>query len=225
MIEIKYPYIKEKILLSTDKVFTLVIENSNLLYEFVINLLYTLNCEESKLFFLRKGAPISDFKNFSFIESVFHIDINNKKFLSILNKLIIQQLQTKMYDLHTSYQELFNLMHNIVEDFISPVTISEDVDYLKLVKLFNPSFCSEGATLFDKIIDYINVAIEFSELKLLIFLNVEDYLSESEILELIKICKYKEVRLFFIQSVHKYKLKEEKCLIIDSDLCEIIEIE
>jgi CRISPR type II-A-associated protein Csn2 len=223
MIEIKYPHIKEKIDLEQGRLFTLVIEHPKILYEFGINLIKTLNKEDSKLYFVKKGEEIRNFNKIMYINNLFEIDINNKKFLTLLNKLIIQQLQTNMHEINSVYQQFYSIISNAIEKFDSPITINEEVDYTCLIKLFNPIINNNDEDLFEKIINFINVAIEFAELKLLIFFNIEEFLSEEELLELIKICNYKEVTLLFIQGRHIYKLPNEKCLIIDKDLCEIID--
>lgn len=223
MIEIKYPHIKEKIDLKHGRLFTLVIERPKILYEFGLSLIKTLNKEESKLYFVKEGEEVRNFNKITFINNLFDIDINNKRFLTILNKIIIQQLQTNLYEVNNVYQKFYTILSSVIEKFDSPISINEEVDYACLIKLFNPFIIGNDQNLFGKIINFINVAIEFSELKLLIIFNIEDFLSEEELLELIKICNYKEVALLFIQGRHLYSLPNEKCLIIDEDLCEIVE--
>lgn len=222
MIEIRYPFIKERIEIKPKGVNTLVIEHPNMLYEFVSSLISTLCKENSKLFFVKDSEEMTNFKSIFFINNMFDIDINNKRFLTILHKEIIKDLQTNMHELNSCYQQIYSIINNITDTFLSPITINEAVDYVNLIKLFNPTIISESDKLFDKIIDFVDVAIEFSELELLILLNVEDYLTKEEVTELIKVCNYKEVMLLFIQGRRNYELEKKKCLIINKDLCEII---
>lgn len=69
---------------------------------------------------------------------------------------------------------------------------------------------------------YIDALVEFCDTKLIVMVNVKSYLNNDEFLELFKHARYMQVPIFCIESHETYKIEEEKIVIIDSDLCEIV---
>ena len=63
--------------------------------------------------------------------------------------------------------------------------------------------------------------MEFANLKVIFFLGIENYFTKDEIEQIIQHCKYKDVAVFLLESNRRYVLDDEKCTIIDKDLCEI----
>lgn len=72
-----------------------------------------------------------------------------------------------------------------------------------------------------KLVLFINVLVELIDLKCLVILNLQEYLSKEDVELFYEHCRSREVAVLTLQTRHKYDFKDEQLIIIDKDLCEI----
>lgn len=222
MIELSYPLFSKTFQLDLHKVNVLVLENSNYLYDFVAHLIATLNKEESPLVLLENNSSIANLDAVDFIPNVFNINVNTKKNLTCLHKHITRMINDNFLGFSKDYHALIKKFAEVIFNFDSSLTYNCDFDATAIVKLFNPSFDLQYTKLLELLINYINILIEFSKLKLIIFLNLRDFMSQDDLYQLIQHCERKEVIILLIQAKQMYNIENQNCLIVDEDLCEIL---
>ena len=97
-----------------------------------------------------------------------------------------------------------------------------EYEWKSIFKLYNVRIGENYNSLCEKIEEYVKVLADILHIKLLIFLNIKEYLTEEEIDNLQKICFYKKIFLLLIESEERFVLDNEKTFIIDKDRCLIV---
>lgn len=223
MIFYSFPLVEQPIKLDDSKINVLVIENSSMLYQTVLNLISFLSKQESEFRFLTQNDEYKDIDKIYFACDVFNLDLNSRKLTSIVSKQLVALFQTNEFVLNEYYSKGYSLFSQLTEQLDIPLTINEELDIPALIKLFNPAIEYSHDTLLEKMIDLLNVLVQLTNLKVFVTLNIQDYLTLEEADNLFKHCRYKEVSWLSIQANRKYVHSEEHCVLIDSDLCHVLE--
>ncbi|MBQ4072488.1 MAG: type II-A CRISPR-associated protein Csn2 [Clostridia bacterium] len=145
-----------------------------------------------------------------------------KKINSLLSKRLLSEILNEQYEITKIYGQLYNLIDNVAQEYDAPIMLNEDCDYSTLIKLLNPMVNVESETLLERLVDFINLCVEFLKIKVLILVDVKHYLEENELLSLAKHCALKEVGLFMLGSSCPYCIDGERAVVIDKDYCEIL---
>ena len=98
-----------------------------------------------------------------------------------------------------------------------------DMDIISLLKMYNVEISNTSDCLLEKIIEYIKVMNQICHIKTFIFVDLKHYLKIDELHSLYEFVFYQKLNLLIVEPIHTSKLDEEKCCIIDKDLC-IIDI-
>lgn len=223
MIKVVHPLISSDIELSANCPNVLVIEHPQMLVSMVEQLDMALEGMENEVRLLENNKICKDIEKIFFIKNIFELDFNNKKLQNALIKRLVKELLNHEHGLNEIYLRGAQILDQAIFTLDTTVEISTDLDITKLLKCYAPTIEKEYDTMLEKVVAYTNVLIEFSHLRCLIFLNIQSYLTKEEIKLLYEHCRYKEVALLFIESFRRYKLDNENCIIIDEDLCEIVE--
>ncbi len=205
------------------KINTLIIENPNCLYRTVIDLIAFLGKEESDFRLLNDAALYKETEKVFFAYNIFDIDFNSKKFLSIVYKQITKLLINNELKVNELYAKGFNLLSEVCEQLDYPIVLKDEVDYATLIKLFSPVIEADYDSLVEKLISLTATLVNITDLKVIVTLNLQDFLAEKELISFFEHCRYKEVIWLSIQSDRKYRFSEEKCVLIDNDLCQLLE--
>lgn len=80
----------------------------------------------------------------------------------------------------------------------------------------------ESETIIEKVYNYTNVMTDLSIANIFIFVNLKQYLSKSEYNNFINFIKVKKINILLIENRTTYSNENEKILIIDKDLCELL---
>lgn len=222
MIKVIHSLINTDIYLKPQILNVLVIENSKMLVSYIESLNLALTSKSEYISIVEKNQLLKDTSKICFITDIFDLEFNNKKIQNILLKKIYLELIHYEYSLNQIFNKAINLMEQAISVFDSQIRINQDIDINLFLKCFAPLIENEYDSVLEKIVNYINILIEFVNLKCIIFLNLQSFLTKQEIEQLFEHCKYKEVSLFLIENIHKNRFENEKCIIIDEDLCEII---
>ena len=187
---------------------TLVLENKQHMIDVIQNLILQL-----------KG----DDKVVEFIANPFEIDFNNKK---IATKLF-EQLTAVASECVEEYNFINGKIVGTLDDICSKIEYSNveynlEYEWKSIFKLYNVRIGENYNSLYEKIEEYVKVLADILHIKLLIFLNIKEYLTEEEINNLQKICFYKKIFLLLIESEERFALDNEKTFIIDKDRCLIV---
>ena len=102
-----------------------------------------------------------------------------------------------------------------------PITFNLEMDLMGLFKQYEVKMELENVPLFERLINYIQLEKMVCGTKLLIFVNLKDFLDKEQLQELYKTAFYSKIHLLLIESIKKDVLSEEKYCIIDKDRCVI----
>ncbi len=216
-------YLETSFELKNDVVNTLVIENRELFISFIKQLYIEMSTEEGKIILQDELKELSFNKYAELIIDPFAIDPNNAKNLKKLYERIIK---------NSSNEEIYEkrlVFENILKDYLEEIVflsdyelIYDNLDYQNIFKAVNLHIDTETKNLASMIIDYMRISSDLSGTKLFIFVNLDNFLTDSDLIELQNFISYNNVIVFCLQNQLNRKLIENENLrIIDEDLCEI----
>lgn len=202
---------------------TLLIENRDLFIAFLKQLHIEADNEEGKIILQDDLKEISFKKNAELIINPFDIDPNNAKNIKKLYEKIIES---------SSNEEIYEkrlLFENILKEYVEEVVflseydlIYDSLDYQNIFKAVNLHIDTESNNLISTIIDYMRISSDLSGTKLFIFVNLDNFLTDSDLIELQNFICYNNIIVFCLQNQLNRKLLENENLrTIDEDLCEI----
>ena len=201
---------------------TLVLENKQHMIDVIQNLILQLKGDEGD-FVLSAEKNVKFDKVVEFIANPFEIDFNNKK---IVTKLF-EQLIAVASECVEEYNFINGKIVGTLDDICSKieyynVEYNLEYEWKSIFKLYSVGIGENYNSLCEKIEEYVKVLADILHIKLLIFLNIKEYLTEEEIDNLQKICFYKKIFLLLIESEERFVLDNEKTFIIDKDRCLIV---
>ena len=199
---------------------SLIVENKRVYRKIVENLVNNLNIEDGNIILSRNNKLIMPEKEFFVFLDYFNFDIN--KF--VLNKY---------------YKELKNLSENeflnetleikeILKDYINKMVennyslkFEDDLDVSQILKAFSIKF-ERSEDLLLNLFEWLKILNEVLGYEIFFFINLENFLSEDELLEFSKFILYNKYKVVFLENFYRNKLFDDDSLIvIDNDLCEV----
>jgi len=209
-----------KINFEEKNIVSLIVENKRIYRKIVEDLVNNLNIEDGNIILSRNNKLIMPEKEFFVFSDYFNFDIN--KF--VLNKY---------------YKELKNLSENeflnetlkikeILKDYINKIAennyslkFEDDLDVSQILKAFSIKF-ERSEDLLLNLFEWLKILNEVLGYEIFFFINLENFLSEDELLEFSKFILYNKYKVVFLENFYRNKLFDDDSLIvIDNDLCEV----
>ena len=210
LIEFDYEYIN-----------VIEIENKNYFYRFVqdVNLLLNNLCDEIHFFENINELNMSD--KISVYVDYFNFNFDNKK--NLISKYIVDNISDlEKSNLLKYYNKFYNYYLKVLNNIEIPLNIDEDINIDNIIKNMKSTIKTKQ-TLFDNLLLLIDVEKILKNNKIIFFINLKQYLSNNELIELYKYSIYNQIHICLIDSQsYKRKLKYEKKLDIDEDLEEFV---
>jgi CRISPR-associated protein Csn2 len=223
--KISVRYLDNEIEVNDDKVTSVEIENKGCFYRLVKDLYSISNSDvvEDIIFVNENNEEINIGSKISLIFNYFNFEFDSKKLntdllkyvgnnISENDRLTLCKLSNKMQDV---YKKILN-------DIEIPLTLDTDVNIDDITKIMKISVKSEERLLNNLflIID-INKVLKIN--KIVIFVNLKQYLTKDELEELYKYSIYNKVNILLIDSqAYGCTINNEHKLIIDSELDEFM---
>lgn len=157
------------------------------------------------------------------IMDFFHIELNSKKNLTALYKLVQSQLSAKeILECTMLYKKICSKLCHLIENIDLPLYLNEDFDVISLLRLFKIGFI-ESNNILENLLLLLDIEKIFHIHEVVILINVKQLLDLDEIKELEKYAIYNKISLLLIDSYSYGETNEyESKLLIDSDLSEIV---
>lgn len=220
-----FNYLDEQIHISVEKVFALEVLHTHYLWRIISDLTSIVqgNYIEDVQIVDDALDELNIYGKILIIMDYFHMDINSKKNLGLLNKYVLSQIDDKMLvDCSNFYRKMLDKMNHMLIDIDLPIIIDDEFDFENFLKIFKISFKQEEK-LFKRLCLLIDVEKIFHIHSLLVFINVKQFLSLDEVYELEKYAVYNSVSLLLIDSQSYGEcLDFERKLLIDTDLSEVV---
>ena len=201
-------------------IFSLIVENKRAYRKIIEDLVNNSNIEDGNIILSKNNKLVMPEKEIFVFLDYFNFDIN--KF--VLNKY---------------YKELKNLSENeflnetleikeILKDYINKLIennyslkFEDDLDISQILKAFSIKF-ERSEDLLLNLFEWLKILNELLGYEIFFFINLENFLSENELLEFSKFIVYNEYKVVFLENFYRNKLSDnDNLIIIDNDLCEI----
>lgn len=197
----------------------IIIENKKYFYNFIIDLQLSYSEINSIKLFDEKEKELKNTDYIEVIPSIFTMDINNKKNISALLKIIKtsnkELIQNNLIDINNKLEQFSN--HLKLE---TDITFESNVDFSddELLKVLNIYIDCDKQSLLEIIYQYINTTYELRNIKIFVFISLLDYLDDDELKLLLKNCKLLGVILVNIEIKDNNFVGFHKKFILDKSL-------
>lgn len=222
---IKINYLDNILPITEDKVTTLEIENKGCFYRTVMNFINISNGEqiEDIYVFDDKKEEINISNKTIVISDYFDLNLIVKKYSNHLQKYIIENTDESITnDLSIIYKKIMDKIKKSFESIDFSVQINDEFSLEQVIKLIKPTIQLKNDLLSNL---YLLIDLEkiFKISKVMIFINLKQYINKNELLEFYKYCIYNNVKVLFIENKdYQVTLENEKKLIVDDNLDEIV---
>ena len=221
--KIKINYLENIIKLKDNNVLTIEIENKKYFYRLVNDLNSLSNSEivEEITFYNDEDKEING--KVKIFVNYFDFEFNSKKYSNDINKYIINEMnESDKNNLIKSYNKLIDVFLKILNKSDLSLQILEDITIENIVKNLKLSISSKNSLL-DNLLLLIELENVLKSFNTLIFINLKQYLTNQELIELYKYSIYNKTNIILIDSqCYGCTLDYENKLIIDSNLDEFL---
>lgn len=206
--------------ISEDKPSILVIENPDVMTEFVSSLIQQSAGNEGDFLFVNGEKSLDFQKSVELVIDPFSVDFNNKKVLSSLFSNLSRTGNDFIEKKSDVLQKSITLLEFLVskENFIG-ITYNSDFDWTAFFKMFGVQFENEYESLLVKLTEYLKLLSSFSKCELIVFVNLSSYLSQNDLNQLLKTALYCKIKVVFIESSDILSFSKAHVCVIDKDQC------
>lgn len=223
--KIKINYLENIIQLNDEKVFSIEIENKNYFYRLISNLYSIINSEivEEITVYDNEDKELNISNKAKIFINFFNFEFDSKKYTNDINKYIINEMdENDKINLLKSYNKLIETFIKILNKSDLPLQILEDITVDNIIKNLKLTINSKNSLL-DNLMLLIELEKTLKTNNLLIFVNLKQYLTNQELIELYKYAIYNKIKILIIDSQsYGGTLDYENKLIIDSNLDEFM---
>jgi CRISPR-associated protein Csn2 len=221
--KIKINYLENLLILNSENVLTIEIENKKYFYRVVNDLNSLSNGEivEDITFYNKENEEITG--KFKVFINYFDFEFDSKKYTNDINKYIINEMdENDKNNLFKAYNKLIESFLKILNKSDLPFQILEDITIDNIVKNLKLSITSKS-NLLDNLLLLIELEKTLNTNNILIFINLKQYLNKQELIELYKYSIYNKINIILIDSqCYGGTIDYENKLIIDSNLDEFM---
>lgn len=212
------------IVFEENKINVLVIENRNFLVKTVLEMKSQMDDGVDGEYILSDDTGKTGFKNTAVVTDIFSIDLNSRKNLTKLYAYLSELAYNE-----SNYGQTM-MMLNSVQNFVAELADVSDYSLSaseagvqELMKVCDLKFVFDGEMSFlGKLCEYLSVSSEFLKIRLFVFLNLRQFVSDEDLEEIYKYVAYNKINLLLVESTCPEKrLDCEKFKVIDKDLCEM----
>ncbi|MBQ2745546.1 MAG: type II-A CRISPR-associated protein Csn2 [Lachnospiraceae bacterium] len=203
-----------------NQIAVLSVENPAAYTKIVGDMWHQVNGEEGS-FILSDGEKIKNIsKDIECIFNPFSLDCNNKKIITRLYQ------ELRMQSDNLLQEETARLNCNIIE-YLERLIMTVpynlkfncDMDITSMMKMYGVEIDNQTDGILENVVEYIKVVSQICGIKTFVAIDIKHYLTDEELLKLYEAVFYEKINLVIIEPIHTNKISNEKCWIIDKDLC------
>lgn len=217
-------YFDNVISFENGSVSVLEIENKDYFYYLVNDFIQLENgLFVENIRFLENDGTERSHITFKVIVNYFVFSFDSTKINNYVMKQILSSIESKEKEnINKEFQKICKCFLEILGKIDLPLSFEDELNMESFIKLLKVRLSSKN-----KLIDNLLLLIEISKLlennDLLVFVNLKQYLTKEELVELYKYSIYNEVKIFLIDSqAYGIKLDYEKKLLIDENMDEFV---
>ncbi len=217
-----FPQISAPIEFRENVLNSLVIENQPLFRSLIEDFHCQINGFDGFSVLSLNNSPVDIAKNVELITSFVPFELNRK---SLIGKIISSLEKTAINETHyVRTSQLLSSIEKYIEDltFEYPCDLEcSKITVSALLKMVGLQIHEEMGNSLDKIIDYMELVREFEKDKLFIFVNMRSYYSDEQMEAFVQTVISHKYKILLLDASEHCRLRDEKRVIIDADLCEI----
>lgn len=223
--KINVSYLENEIEIIPDYVFAIEIENKKYFYRLTHELynIYQGMISNEITLYDDNHQEITGTNKIKIFINYFDFQLDSKKYINDISKYIEDNIseENKM-KLINEYKKITSLYKKALNEIDLPLCINPDFDIENLIKLLKIKLEIKNEIL-DNLLLLIDLENALNRKNILFFINLKQYLTNDELLELYKYSIYCQIPIVLIDSqTYGTSLKYEKKLIIDSELDEFM---
>ncbi|WP_338946574.1 type II-A CRISPR-associated protein Csn2 [Fusobacterium pseudoperiodonticum] len=201
-------------------IFSLIIENKKLYRKVIEDLINNISIDDGNIILSKNNKLIVPEKEIFVFSDYFNFDVN-KFVLNKYYKELKNLSENEFFDETLEIKEaLRNYVTKLIENEYS-VKLEEDLDISQILKAFGIKF-QRNEDLLLNLFEWIKILNELLGYEIFFFINLENFLSNDELVEFSKFILYNKYRVVFLENFNRNKLfNDDNLIIIDNDLCEI----
>jgi CRISPR-associated protein, csn2 family len=201
-------------------IFSLIIENKKLYRKIIEDLINNISIDDGNIILSKNNKLIVPEKEIFVFSDYFNFDVN--KF--VLNKYYKELKNLSENDFFDETLEIKEVLRDYVTKLVEneySIKLEEDLDISQILKAFGVKF-QRNEDLLLNLFEWIKILNELLGYEIFFFINLENFLSDDELVEFSKFILYNKYRVVFIENFNRNKLFDnDNLIIIDNDLCEI----
>lgn len=201
---------------------TLVVENPEVMSDILRDIHRQIEGEEGGWLLSEKGKIFTIDKIGVVVDNPLVVDCNEKRVLTKLYKELSEQANTSMYEeCMQANSHIVTFLEELFDKVPYHLDMELDLDIPSLLKVYGVKIETDGVGVLDALIDYIRAISSICGIKVVWMLNLKQFLTIEEVQYLYEFCFYEKIYLINLEGQKNYSLEQEKCIIIDKDLCVI----
>ena len=201
-------------------IFSLIIENKKLYRKIIEDLMNNISIDDGNIILSKNNKLIVPEKEIFVFSDYFNFDVN--KF--VLNKYYKELKNLSENDFFDETLEIKEVLRDYVTKLVEneySIKLEEDLDISQILKAFGVKF-QRNEDLLLNLFEWIKILNELLGYEIFFFINLENFLSDDELVEFSKFILYNKYRVVFLENFNRNKLfDDDNLIIIDNDLCEI----
>lgn len=205
-----------------DRVYTLIIENQQLLVDILNDFNKQFHGDEGKIVLSENDKLLQTDKNCELLTQFIPFDISTKVLVSKL--VSSMEKRGASGDFFENSQALLSYLEKFLYDISFEMTgdiVFGKLNLSSIIKAVGVGFAEDYDSLAEKIVDYMELVREYDRDKLFITLNLRDYISDSDMNAFVNTVLDHNIKIFMIESRERCVLERESRFIVDEDWCEI----
>lgn len=222
---IKVSYFDNKIELNKENINAIEIENKSYFYRFISDLKKIVNdgYTEDVKFFNNEFKELNMNNKIKVFVDFFNLGFDSKKCTNDITKYVNNNKEEDArLDLIKQYNNLVKSYKNILDTTDIPLKIDDEVSIDNISKILKLGVNNKNELLNDLLL-LIDLEKNLQTYNILVFVNLKQYLTKEEIIELYKYSIYNEIKIILVDSQsYGVTYEYEKKLIIDSNLDEFM---
>lgn len=213
-----------EITLKENRVPVIIVENTAIRLSLIEELYEQIMGKAGNWFLVENEKKYDLSKSVEIVLEPFSLQLNNKK----VKTKLVQDLKIIAEEyFYTEGLELYSLMCSYLEKILEkvsyPLRYKEDWNSAELFKMFNVELDEEYENTYDKLFNYVKLVNQVCGTKMFVMLNMKQYLSENQLMELYKLSQYCKIQLILIEfNASNPKLECEDVYVLDNDRCIIV---
>ena len=224
--KLKFDYLDSLLEIDDDTVISLEINNKGYFYRTVNNFL-TLNNGDipSEIFISNDDLEEINLSNKIFVViDYFNFDLLFSKYNNSIIKLIAEDVNDdNRLKLVNNYKKMIDNFNSVFTNIDLPIQFNKDFSIEQIIKFLKPSIILKESLL-ENLLLLIDLEKSLNIHKVIVFINLKQFLTKEELIELYKYSIYNKINVILIDSqcYGPTIVNYEKKLIVDENLEEIM---